>query len=360
MNKLINAAILSLSTSLVCASQVTLKGEVDIQLNPKNQYGAVHHLKFRLPKYELSPSAKSYLHEQLKQYPKNSVSNASFSSELPPKIKLGMQLTPVLDQGYHGSCVTFAVTAALDAALGAGDYISQLCNLELGSYLAIHDKIQASGWNGSLAPWVLQQISDYGIISQNYQKLNGCAGVRQYPLDNQTDEGTPMSDTEFMAHSIPLSNLINWEPLLSDEDSFSAQADMDQIIRQIKEELAKGNRLTVGILLDIKNGDAGAVGTNRAYNDTWMLTPEILQDAMNSDIIIAGHELVITGYDDNIEVTDEEGNVNRGVFTLRNSWSRFAGDQGDYYVTYDYIKFLTIEVNAIRMKGRLFESKKTV
>lgn len=358
MNKLINAAVLSLSTSLVCASQVSLKGEVDIQINPKNQYGVVHHLKFRLPKYELSPSAQSYLREQLKQYPKNAVSSVSFSSELPPKVKLGMQLTPVLDQGYHGSCVTFAVTAALDAALGAGDYISQLCHLELGSYLAIHDKIQASGWNGSLAPWVLQQISDYGIISQNYQKLNGCAGVRQYPLDDQTDEGTPMSDAEFMEHSIPLSNLISWEPLLTDEESFSPKADMEQTIRQIKEELAKGNRLTVGILLDVNFGDAGAVGTNRAYNDTWMLTPDIIEDAMNN-ALIAGHELVITGYDDNLEVTDDEGNVNRGAFTLRNSWSRFAGDQGDYYVTYDYMKFLAIEAAAIRMKGKLYEGKKS-
>ncbi len=358
MNKLINVAVLSLSSSLACAGQVTLKGDLDVQINPKNQYGVVHHLKFRLPKYELSSSAKSYLHDQLMQYPKNSVSGASFSSELPPKVKLGMQLTPVLDQGYHGSCVTFAVTAALDAALGAGDYISQLCNLELGSYLAIHDRIPASGWNGSFAPWVLQQISDYGIISQNYQKLNGCSGVRQYPLDNPTDEGTPMSDTEFMAHSIPLSNLISWEPLLTDEESFSPNSDMEQTIRQIKEELAKGNRLTVGMLLDINYGDAGAVGTNRAYNDTWMLTPGIIQDAMNGDII-AGHELVITGYDDNLEVIDDEGNVNKGAFTLRNSWSRFAGDQGDYYVTYDYMKFLAIEVAAIRMKGRLYEGKKS-
>src|SRR3989338_2283243 len=131
-NKLIKITIFSLSSSLACASQVTLKGAVDVHITPKNQAGVVQQLKFRLPKYELSVSAKSYLHDQLAQYPKNSINSASFSSELPSKVKVGMQLTHVLDQGYHGSCVTFAVTAALDAALGAGDYISQLCNLELG------------------------------------------------------------------------------------------------------------------------------------------------------------------------------------------------------------------------------------
>jgi len=351
MSRLTKVAVLSLTSSLVCASQVTLKGEVDVHITPRNQTGVVQQLNFRLPKYELSASAKSYLHDQLAKYPKNSINTALFSSELPAKVKVGMQLTPVLDQGYHGSCVTFAVTAALDATLGAGDYISQLCNLELGSYLAIHDKINASGWSGSSAPWVMQQISDYGIISQNYQRLNGCAGVRQYPLHNETDEGTPMSESEFLAHSIPLSNLINWETLLSDEESLSTQVNMNQVIYQIKEELAKGNRLTVGMLLDVNYGDAGAVGTNRAFNDTWMLTPEIVTDAMNGDIY-AGHELVITGYDDNLEVTDNNGHVNRGVFTLRNSWSRLAGDSGDYYVSYDYLRFLVLEVMTIRMKAK--------
>lgn len=351
MSKLIKAAVLSLSASFVCAAQVTLKGEVEVHLNSKYHKGVEHPLKFRLPQYELSSEAKSYLHDQLALYPQNAVNHASFSTELPQKVKLGMQMTPVLDQGYHGSCVTFAVTAAIDAALGAGDYISQLCSLELGSYLAIHDRTAASGWNGSIAPLVLQQITEYGIISQNYQKLNGCAGVRQYPLDDQFDEGMPMSDAEFMEHSIPLSNLISWSPLVSDEEAFSANVNMDEAIYRIKEELAKGNRLSVGILLDVFYGDAGAVGTNRAFNDTWMLTPEIIQDAMNGTLY-AGHELVITGYDDNLEVRDENGHMNKGAFTLRNSWSRFAGDQGDYYVSYDYIKFLAFEVMAIHLKPK--------
>ena len=351
MNKLINLAVLSLSTSLAFASQVNLKGEVEVNITPKNLSGVSKTLKFKLPQYELSANAKSYLHDQLSQYPKNAVSTASFASELPRKVNVGMQLTPVLDQGYHGSCVTFAVTAALDATLGAGDYISQLCSLELGSYLAIHDKAQASGWNGSYGSWVLQQISDYGIISKNYQKLNGCAGVRDYPLQEENNEGKPMSDSEFLSHSIPVSNLISWEALLQDEEAFSAKADMNEIVFQIKEELAKGNRLTVGMMLDVYVGDAGAVGTNRAYNDTWMLTPEIVMDAMNGNIY-AGHELVITGYDDDLEVTDNEGHVNRGVFTLRNSWSKLAGDQGDYYVTYDYVKFLAMEVMAVRLKNK--------
>ncbi len=64
-------------------------------------------------------------------------------------IQLGMNDVPVLDQGRFGSCVTFANTAAVDAALNKGDYISQLCLLQLGRYLEKNAYIP-SGWNGSL------------------------------------------------------------------------------------------------------------------------------------------------------------------------------------------------------------------
>lgn len=352
MNKLITLAILSLSTSLATANQVQLNGEVELRLDPGNAQGINSELKFRLPKFKLSADAKTYLHEQLAHYPNNAAHVTKFATELPRKVNLGMELTPVLNQGAHGSCVTFAVTAALDAALGAGDYISQLCNLELGSYLAINDKIGGSGWNGSYGIWVLQQISDYGIITQNYQKINGCAGVKDYPIEDELNEGAPMSLHEFLEHSIPVSNLISWEPLLVEEGSFSPQTDMDNLINSTKETLAKGNRLNVGMLLDVSQGHAGAVGTNKAANDTWMLTPEIILNAMN-DSIEAGHELVITGYDDDVVVTDANGYVNRGVFTLRNSWSKAAGDHGDYYVSYDYFKFLVLELTAIRLKEKV-------
>ncbi|WBV63527.1 hypothetical protein PGH43_01250 [Legionella pneumophila 130b] len=57
------------------------------------------------------------------------------STALPSKVELGMNNVPVLNQGSFGTCVTFATTAAIDAALNKGDYISQLCQLQLGLYL---------------------------------------------------------------------------------------------------------------------------------------------------------------------------------------------------------------------------------
>ena len=80
------------------------------------------------------------------------------------KIQLGMNGVPVLDQGIHGSCVTFAVTAALDAAIKKGDYISQLCLLQLGNYIE-QEEGEPSGWNGLWNREAFARIDKYGIVN---------------------------------------------------------------------------------------------------------------------------------------------------------------------------------------------------
>ena len=354
MNKLLSLSFtaLSCSVSLVFASFTPTGEEISVRLKSNDGALAPSYLYFKLPRIELSKSLKLYLRQQLSQYPKNSTiasSSKSLASELPKRVDLGMEGTPVLNQGNHGTCVTFAVSAAINAALGAGNYVSQLCSLELGSYLAINDQMPASGWNGSMGAWVFEQMFQYGIVPSNYQTLHGCAGVKKYPILEEDDEGEPMSITDYVAHSIPIAKLLSWEPLLKNNESLLAKREVDDTINVMKTELAKGNRLTIGMLLDIKVNEVGAAGTNKITNDTWMLTPQIIRDAMDEQID-AGHELVVIGYDDNKVITDSEGTTNKGVFILRNSWSKEVGDKGNYYVTYDYVKFLALEVAAIRKK----------
>src|SRR3990167_9656739 len=86
-------------------------------------------------------------------------------SKTPAAIQLGMNGVPVLNQGRHGSCVTFSARAALNSALGKGDYISQLCSLELGTHLERNGYIP-SGWNGSWGPLVLEQALRFGIVAK--------------------------------------------------------------------------------------------------------------------------------------------------------------------------------------------------
>lgn len=350
MKKILTTTFISMTSSLVFAANISFDGTVDVNITPQNQAAGVNTpLTFELPKFKLSEEAKQVLKKRMLQYKANGPSYMANTYEIPSHVQLGMQGTPVLNQGRHGSCVTFAVTAAYDATLGAGDYISQLCNLELGSYLSIQDKIAYSGWNGSYGPWVLEQIDNYGIISKKFQALEGCAGVKEYPVSDKYNEGKPMSEAEFKQHSVDIKKLISWSSLLNETDAFGEAVDMYDILYKVKHELAKGNRVTIGMMLDVAQGHGGAVGQNKVPYDTWMLTPNIIADAIYGQIE-AGHEMVITGYDDDAVVVDENGNANQGLFTLRNSWSTLAGDNGNYYLSYDHFIMLTIGLQTIKLK----------
>ena len=57
--------------------------------------------------------------------------------------------------------------------------------------------------------------------------------------------------------------------------------------------------------------------------------------------------MIITGYDDEAVVMGPKKEKHKGVLTLRNSWSEEAGDHGNYYMTYDHFKTLTLEASEI-------------
>lgn len=348
MNRLIAASLFSVFAGFSFAGDVDLDGTVGIQLAPRDRVAFQEKLEFELPQFKLSARALDRLKTQLEHYQRHGSDLGQQPLELPRHVNLEMQGTPVLNQGKHGSCVTFAVTAALDALLGAGDYISQLCNLELGSQLAVDGMQPYSGWSGNYGALVLEQIDKYGMISINYQKSHGCAGVKEYPLTDKLDEGNLMSVAEFKAHSIPINKLYSWSVLMFNEGWLLPEHDMNAMLTQVKQELAKGNRLTFGVLLDVQLGKAGAMGTHNITNDTWMITPQILADGMNGKVT-AGHDMVIMGYDDNAVVVDKDGNSNQGIFILRNSWSTAVGDNGNYYVSYDYFKYFTQEIHLYQL-----------
>lgn len=85
-----------------------------------------------LQKVRLSDKAKKAMAQRVQIVKNKKINSAINNEEYPDQLMLGMNGTPVLNQGMHGSCVTFANSAALDALMGKGDYVSELCSLELG------------------------------------------------------------------------------------------------------------------------------------------------------------------------------------------------------------------------------------
>lgn len=271
---------------------------------------------------------------------------------LPAKADVGMNGTPVLNQGMHGSCVTFATTGAFDALIGKGDYVSQLCSLELGSYLEKH-AYAYSGWEGSFGPLVLNQFMTHGLVSIAKQKEKGCGGVHAYPVSSSS-KGNPVSLDEYHGLSEKVSNHFYWEPILSvyqfSYNTLDHEYDADKVVNEVKKELAlkrpmRESRVTFGTILPYRMCSVGACAKFHQNNDTWAITKSMEREFDNWEL--GGHEMIIIGYDDDAVVTDNEGGTHKGIFTIRNSWGTGAGDKGNYYMTYDFFKRFVMEAQRL-------------
>lgn len=264
-------------------------------------------------------------------------------SNLPSVVNLGMNNVPVLNQGMHGTCATFATTAIIDAELAKGDYISQLCQLELGSTLE-KQGYYPSGWDGNLIAYLIDQMMRYGVINKEKQKTQSCAGITEYPLANMSDTGRPMLADDYKLMSEDISTSLYPIYLMSYfqrlDPNFPNTNLSEYVFNQVKTALHDGNRILLGyFLFEAPYCEAGACATFHTKNDTWALTKEI-ETPSDTD----GHAIVIYGYDDNAVAVDAQGNQHKGLFLLRNSWTRAAGDHGDYYMSYDYFKKFSGEV----------------
>ena len=340
--------LLALSNSLF-AQDVTVVGTLDHHFYPPHNTALnakpISKQLIKLLKVQLSkPGLKALNDRTILALNKSNL--MATSSNLPRKIDLGMNDVPVLDQGSHGSCVTFANTAALNAALNKGDYISQLCQLQLGKYLE-ENGYYPSGWDGSLGHMVLSQITSFGIVSKEQQKAVGCGGMTKYPTHDVSMPEGAMSVEQFHQISEDVSNQASWSPILDVFTGFD-RTDTNKTLNDIKMALSEKDRVTFGVLLlDFDLGFMGAVGTHNTSLDTWVLTPEIARDIrIRPDF--GGHEMVITGYDDDAIATDDQGQQHKGLLTLRNSWGNQLGDKGNFYMSYDYFKILVIEAQRIR------------
>ncbi len=316
----------------------TMKHSIQPAVNSINHKGLSHPKDIQLLKVELSDEAKKLLAQRVKEMAANHslTTNPLLDTETPKAVQLGMNNVPVLDQGVHGTCITFAMTGALDAVIGRGDYISQLCLLQLGNYLEQHGWFVLSGWDGNYPISVINQMEQYGIINKDNQTKQGCGGLTEYPTYSSE---TPQSfiDPEQYANMSELifGKVVNWSNIYWRLSS-------TWTLNEVKEALRAGDRSVFTIMLPrLDLGLVGAVGNYKTNNDTWLLTPDISGGLMN---IQAAHGMIITGYDDNAVAVDNYGKKHTGLLTLRNSWGNNYGDNGEFYMSYDYFKLLTYDV----------------
>lgn len=227
---------------------------------------------------------------------------------------LGMANVPVLNQGSHGTCVTFATTAILNAKMNAGDFISQQCFLELGVYISNTSKSSGasaySGWNGLFSTIALERFKQYGVVGKNscphdYANTSYSLSYQMY-LDLSSSLWTDSFDYKKLK-----------------------KGDLDAV----KMAINNHNRIAVGILLH-KDFVAGTA-INGKSTGLWNIPYDVnqfLTELTKGGKLAGGHALVLTGYDDE-----------KQLLKVRNSWGSKIGDSGEYYISYDYYKLMAME-----------------
>ncbi len=342
--RVLSAMVLCVCVSVsALAQEVQVIGSIDrpITVSPATRFAAPVIKQITLLRIALSAKARHTFRNRLEQVQQSAPHTLGMTS-----VQLGMGRVPVLDQGGHGTCVTFANTAAIDAVLDRGDYISQLCLLQLGQYIE-NNGYNPSGWEGALGGAVLSQMDAYGIVSKANQTAVGCGGLTQYPAGGQSK--TDMTPEAYHQIASALNNTrVAWSSMLDSYQAVLDSVNMDDMLMLVKKSLNAGDRLTFGVLLPASTeGIAGAVGRYKASYDSWILTPEIVE-GMASETDLPGHEMIITGYDDAAVAVDAKGQTHQGLLTLRNSWGERVGDHGDFYMSYAYFKALVLEIQRIR------------
>lgn len=326
---------------------VPYKPPTDLAL--KNSSAAPKTVK--LMKLDISKDTKRILQNRVMQLKQTQFNNSS----LPSSVILGMNGVPVLDQGFHNTCVTFAVTAAFDAALNKGDYVSQLCHLQLGTFLE-KNSYSASGWEGAHGARVLNRFSEFGIVNKAYQEKNGCGGAKEYPLF--TDVSAPMSLEDYHQASEDIeNNKIHWRMLFNLFESEipnigHRQDDIEKNLQEIKFALSNKQRVVLGIFMHVDySKPENDFGNYKTKYDTFILTQQAIDDIKEGKDNFYGHEIVLTGYDDNAIAYDALGIPHRGLFYLRNSFGTGTPGNGDQYITYDYVKILADEAYSIAVRN---------
>lgn len=292
----------------------------------------------------------------LKGFPDNFYNNASINNLIP------------LNQLAFGSCVTFATVAGLSYRNSNYSNTTDISPLDVlnAGYLLYPNNMDSTGWDGLPDAYTLlsrlegigyyhdyyttnntykslsQQYSNYGssdgltidlltslpgFSSQlnDYNNLGGLNGPFTQSFANIKGKWSPLyDDVSTQNTSLVKKALDNGEVVLIGFDVYDANTPADSVACQ------NGGGSVDGSLSYIYNAQTNTIkfGSSTRPN-TW---------ANPSGCVLGGHEVWVVGY-----ATAANGDT---IFIIRNSWGN-AGDQGQFYMTADYLNNASHDASVI-------------
>jgi hypothetical protein len=267
---------------------------------------------------------------------------------------------PVLNQAQTETCATFSTTAAVDITSENGsDYYSIYDSLKLGYALSqgdinlnaqIENAISNAGqtafpnpWNGSYPNIILAQYISYGMVpGRDSYDQNGTFGSSE----SKTAISSSLSD--YKTPGISFTLLYNAATGMSSGSGSYATL--------IKNALDAGDLVVIGIPIygGIQGSNMGM--TSWIYPDSsgnYYLCPNgyssFSQDVWckggTSSQLQGGHAILVVGYIEN------ENYGGGGYFIIRNSWGVSNGVNGNNFLSFDFVSYMSWIACSVGSKG---------
>jgi len=229
---------------------------------------------------------------------------------LPSKVDFRVACPPVFDQGDLGSCTANA---------GVATYMMlKKTNVELSRLFLYFKERMIEGTTeedaGATMRTIGKALNTYGVCTET---------IWPYVKFNFNVNPPCIADEDAATHKI-----VSYKKLSS--------------ITQVKQYLAQNN-LPVMIGIDVYTSfESDAVAKTGVVP---------MPDTINEELL-GGHAIAIVGYDDNFGKTQRSGGIlsklfdkltgadeeDDGYFIVRNSWGADWGDEGYFYLPYEFVR----------------------
>lgn len=215
------------------------------------------------------------------------------------------EMTTIRNQKNLGACVRFTTDGITEYYLKTTKKAEVQSSPKYG-YKKIRDLMGVTGDTGSMIRTGFKALVTYGWIHE-----------KDYPYDIDTyDEEVPETLEDL--------GELNQATLYSRVDYTGI--DRNQLIDDIQKNIIRKIPVAFGFTCYESLEQADTNGGLIPYPDT-------------HETQIGGHAVSICGFDDELVITNKNGNVKtKGAFKIRNSWGIKGGNNGYYNLPYDYVR----------------------
>lgn len=230
--------------------------------------------------------------------------NASRELKIPTKMDLTEWCSPIEDQGQIGSCTANSGAALLEyfERRAFGKYIDAS---RLFLYKTTRNLLQWKGDTGAFLRTTIGAMRLFGVLPEEY-----------WPYKE--------SDYDIEPPAFCYSYAQNFQALSFYRLDSNGIGSKDLLIR-VKEYITKGLPSMFGFTVFESINQANSTGR--------IPFPGINEKTSG------GHAVVAIGFDDDIKISNWDGNSTKGALKIRNSWGTQWGEDGYGWLPYDYVLY---------------------